>query len=40
MFYAAIPVDPGKTLTSVTLPNGTSSGEEHIFSDRHLRHGA
>ncbi len=32
MFYAAVPVNPGKTLTSVTLPNGTSGGTEHIFS--------
>ena len=32
VFYAAIPVNPGKTLTSVTLPNGTSGGTEHIFS--------
>ena len=26
VFYAAVPVNPGKTLTSVTLPNGTSGG--------------
>jgi predicted alpha-1,2-mannosidase len=32
VFYAALPVNPGKTLTSVTLPNGTSGGLEHIFS--------
>ncbi len=32
MFYAAVPVDPGKTLTSVTLPSGTGGGQEHIFS--------
>jgi hypothetical protein len=32
VFYAAIPVNPGKTLTSVTLPKGTSGGTEHIFS--------
>jgi predicted alpha-1,2-mannosidase len=32
VFYAAVPVDPGKTLTSVTLPDGTSGGTEHIFS--------
>ena len=32
VFYAALPVNPAKTLTSVTLPNGTSGGMEHIFS--------
>jgi predicted alpha-1,2-mannosidase len=32
VFYAAVPVDPGKTLTSVTLPSGTGAGQEHIFS--------
>src|SRR6185437_8034630 len=32
VFYAALPVNPSKTLTSVTLPNGTSGGTEHIFS--------
>ena len=32
VFYAAVPVDPTKTLTSVTLPNETSGGTEHIFS--------
>jgi hypothetical protein len=32
VFYTAVPVDSGKTLTSVTLPSGTGSGEEHIFS--------
>lgn len=32
VFYTAVPVDSGKTLSSVTLPNGTGSGEEHIFS--------
>jgi predicted alpha-1,2-mannosidase len=32
VFYTAIPVDAGKTLTSVTLPNGTGGGNEHIFS--------
>jgi predicted alpha-1,2-mannosidase len=32
VFYTAIPVDASKTLTSVTLPNGTSNGNEHIFS--------
>ena len=32
VFYAAVPVDPGKTLTSVTLPNGATMGELHVFS--------
>jgi predicted alpha-1,2-mannosidase len=32
VFYTAVPVDSGKTLTSVTLPSGTSAGQEHIFS--------
>jgi predicted alpha-1,2-mannosidase len=32
VFYAAVPVNPDKTLTSVTLPNGTSGGTGHIFS--------
>ena len=32
MFYTAVPVNAGKTLTSVTLPTGTGGGEEHIFS--------
>jgi predicted alpha-1,2-mannosidase len=32
VFYTAIPVNAGKTLTSVILPNGTSNGNEHIFS--------
>jgi predicted alpha-1,2-mannosidase len=32
VFYAAVPVDPSKTLTSVTLPNGASMGELHLFS--------
>ena len=32
VFYTAVPVDSGKTLTGVTLPSGTGSGEEHIFS--------
>jgi predicted alpha-1,2-mannosidase len=32
VFYTAVPVDSGKTLTSVTLPSGTGSGVEHIFS--------
>jgi predicted alpha-1,2-mannosidase len=32
VFYTAVPVDAGKTLTSVTLPSGSSAGQEHIFS--------
>ncbi len=32
VFYTALPVDPGKTLTSVTLPSGTTQGELHIFA--------
>ena len=32
VFYAAVPVNPSKTLTSVTLPNGTLGGVQHIFS--------
>jgi hypothetical protein len=32
IFEAALPVDPTKTLTSVTLPTGSSGGEQHIFS--------
>lgn len=32
VFYAAVPVDASKTLASVTLPNVTGSGQEHIFS--------
>jgi len=32
VFYAAVPVAPGKTLTSVTLPSGMSAGQEHIFA--------
>jgi predicted alpha-1,2-mannosidase len=32
VYYTAIPVNPDKTLTSVTLPNGTANGEEHIFA--------
>ncbi|MBR7836797.1 GH92 family glycosyl hydrolase [Actinospica durhamensis] len=32
VFYTAVPVDASKTLTSVTLPNGAGSGQEHIFS--------
>jgi predicted alpha-1,2-mannosidase len=32
VFYAAVPVDPGKTLSGVTLPNGASTGALHVFS--------
>ena len=32
VFYAAVPVDAGKTLTSVTLPDGATMGELHLFS--------
>ena len=32
VFDAAVPVDPGKTLTSVTLPDGATMGELHLFS--------
>ncbi|HTI21689.1 MAG TPA: GH92 family glycosyl hydrolase, partial [Kutzneria sp.] len=32
IFYASVPVDASKTLTSVTLPSTTGSGQEHIFS--------
>jgi predicted alpha-1,2-mannosidase len=32
VFYAAVPVDPGKTLASVTLPDGASTGTLHVFS--------
>lgn len=32
VFYTAVPVNSGKTLTSVTLPAGTNAGNEHIFS--------
>jgi predicted alpha-1,2-mannosidase len=32
VFYAAVPVDAGKTLSSVTLPNGATMGELHVFS--------
>jgi predicted alpha-1,2-mannosidase len=32
VFYAAVPVDPGRTLTSVTLPDGASMGTMHVFS--------
>jgi predicted alpha-1,2-mannosidase len=32
VFYTALPVDPAKTLTSVTLPNGADQGNLHIFA--------
>jgi IPT/TIG domain len=32
VFYTALPVDPSKTLTGVTLPNGADQGELHIFA--------
>ncbi|MGH3166972.1 MAG: glycoside hydrolase domain-containing protein, partial [Trebonia sp.] len=32
VFYTAIPVDAGKTLTSVTLPSDPMASQEHIFS--------
>ncbi len=32
VFYAAVPVDGSKTLTSVTLPDGATMGELHVFS--------
>ncbi len=32
IFYAALPVDPTKTLTSVTLPNAATAGQLHIFA--------
>jgi predicted alpha-1,2-mannosidase len=32
VFYAAVPLDPSKTLTGVTLPDGAGNGQEHIFS--------
>jgi predicted alpha-1,2-mannosidase len=32
VFYTAVPVDASKTLTSVTLPSTTGSGQEHVFS--------
>jgi predicted alpha-1,2-mannosidase len=32
VFYAAMPVDSSKTLTSITLPKGTLGGTMHIFS--------
>ena len=32
VFYAAVPVDPSKTLSTVTLPSGATQGELHIFA--------
>jgi hypothetical protein len=32
VFSAVLPVDPGKTLSSVTLPSGTTGGELHVFA--------
>jgi predicted alpha-1,2-mannosidase len=32
VFEAEVPVNPGKTLTSVTLPSGPSASLEHIFA--------
>jgi predicted alpha-1,2-mannosidase len=32
VFEAGVPVDPNKTLVSVTLPNGASTGALHVFS--------
>lgn len=32
VFYAGLPVDPGKRLVSVTLPVSVSGGEMHIFA--------
>ena len=32
VYYAAPPGRPGKTLTSVTLPQGATQGDAHIFS--------
>jgi lysophospholipase L1-like esterase len=32
VFYAALPVNPGKTLTSVTLPSSAGPGEMRIFA--------
>jgi lysophospholipase L1-like esterase len=32
VYYAALPVDPGKRLVSVTLPATVSGGEMHIFA--------
>jgi len=32
VFYTALPVNPAKTLTSVTLPLGATQGQLHIFA--------
>jgi predicted alpha-1,2-mannosidase len=32
IYETSLPVDPTKTLTSVTLPNGATEGELHIFA--------
>lgn len=32
IFYTGLPVDPSKTLASVTLPTGANQGQIHIFS--------
>jgi len=32
VFYAGLPVDPGKSLVSVTLPATVSGGEIHVFA--------
>jgi predicted alpha-1,2-mannosidase len=32
ILYASLPVDPAKTLKSVTLPSGANQGELHIFA--------
>jgi hypothetical protein len=32
LFSAVLPVDAGKTLQSVTLPNGATQGQLHVFS--------
>ena len=39
VFYAAVPVDPAKTLTSVTLPDRRHAGRAAHLLDRHLDHG-
>jgi hypothetical protein len=32
VFYTGLPVDPTKTLTGITLPNGADQGNLHIFA--------
>jgi predicted alpha-1,2-mannosidase len=32
LFSAVLPVDPSKTLSSVTLPSGSTGGDLHVFS--------